>query len=149
MVVGWYADDWWVGDADDQLDLIRRYGCTVENREQVLNYMIAARKAGRLFTNASIVADSGIVSIPSRFQSDVRTQNLLLCRMDLRLRTYMLYTEGNLPLPMIPSASTSSAMTLHGPLEEYLTRHYMVTISYLGGNMIPFLPKGVEESMGV
>ncbi len=51
-----------------QEDLIRRYGCTVENREEVLNYMIAARKAGRLFTDASRVADSGIVSITWEFE---------------------------------------------------------------------------------
>lgn len=63
MVVGWYADNWWVGNAADQATLMEKYGCTVENRERVLDFTIAARKAGRLLTDPTIVADSGIVCL--------------------------------------------------------------------------------------
>ena len=61
MVVGWYAPNWWRGTTADQEDLMERYGCTVAHREAVLNFTIGARKAGRRFTDASRVADSGIV----------------------------------------------------------------------------------------
>lgn len=61
IIVGWYASDWWVGTEEEQQELIMMYGCTLENREAVLDHLMAARKSGRLFTDASRVADSGIV----------------------------------------------------------------------------------------
>ena len=63
MVVGWYGEQWWVGNEEEEAELRMQFrDCTVEDRMRVLGYTIAARKAGRLFTDASRVADSGIVS---------------------------------------------------------------------------------------
>lgn len=61
IVVGWYPSEWWIGDEAAQADLMTRYGCTGEQRASVVDYMLSARKSGRLFTDASAVADSGIV----------------------------------------------------------------------------------------
>jgi hypothetical protein len=63
MVVGWYAPQWWEGTEAEQLDLIERFECTLPDRERVMDYVVAPRKAGRRFTNASRVADSGLVSL--------------------------------------------------------------------------------------
>lgn len=62
MVVGWYPPQWWEGTAEEQMDLEARYGCTVADRENIMDFVLAPRKAGRRFTDASRVADSGIVS---------------------------------------------------------------------------------------
>ncbi len=61
MVVGWYAPMWWEGTEEEQQDLMDRYGCSVADRAEVMDFIIGPRKAGRTFTNASAVADSGIV----------------------------------------------------------------------------------------
>ena len=63
MVVGWYTFLWWEGSEEEQLDLMERYRCSVADRENVVDYVVGPRKAGRTFTNASTVADSGIVSL--------------------------------------------------------------------------------------
>ena len=63
LVVGWYPEVWWIGDDDAQLDLLTRRGCTAEQRESVMPFIITAKKAGRIFTDASAVADSGIVRL--------------------------------------------------------------------------------------
>ena len=63
MVVGWYAPMWWEGSEEEQMDLMERYRCTVAAREGVMDYVVGPRNAGMLFTNASRVADSGIVSM--------------------------------------------------------------------------------------
>ena len=63
MVVGWYGEQWWIGNEEEEAELRMQFrDCTVQDRMKVLGYTIAARKAGRLFTDASRVADSGIVS---------------------------------------------------------------------------------------
>lgn len=61
-MVGWYGLQWWEGSEEDQQDLMNRYGCSVEDRESIVDFITGPRKAGRTFTNGSIRADSGIVS---------------------------------------------------------------------------------------
>ena len=85
MVVGWYGNNWWVGDEEDQADLLQRYGCTVEHRRQVLDYMIAARKAGRLLIDPSRVADSGIVRLGIRRSAHDSQKTLFSHRMERKL----------------------------------------------------------------
>lgn len=45
------------------MDLLERYGCSVADREAVMDFIVGPRKAGRLLTDHSRVADSGIVSV--------------------------------------------------------------------------------------
>ena len=65
LLLGWYSDRWWEGDEEDQKFLARKYeGCSVADREAVLNHALAPRKAGRTFAAADArnKSDSGIVS---------------------------------------------------------------------------------------
>lgn len=75
MIVGWYPPKWWEGNAAEQRDLMARYDCSVADRESVVEYIIAPRKAGRTYTDASALADSGIVS------SLCTLDNSLFCRV--------------------------------------------------------------------
>ncbi len=60
--MGWYGKDWWHANEMEQRDLEEKFGpCSQEDREAVLQYSLAPRKAGRVFSNGSFVADSGIV----------------------------------------------------------------------------------------
>ena len=63
VLAGWYPPRWWEGDEAEQEDLMTRYDCSAADRESVIEYIIAPRKAGRTFTDPSARADSGIVNI--------------------------------------------------------------------------------------
>lgn len=62
LLEGWYAKNWWVGSKKEQEELMNKYDCTLEQRKKVLFHFLAVRQAGTTFTDASAVADSGIVS---------------------------------------------------------------------------------------
>lgn len=83
IIVGWYANNWWVGTEEEQEELMDKYnGCTAEQRERVLSNTIAMRKAGRTFTDPSAVADSGIVSAAKN--KLIKMFKIQFCRMEVR-----------------------------------------------------------------
>lgn len=65
-----------MGNEEDRADLADKYpGCSVADREAVLDHAIAPRKAGRTFSDAdaNITADSGIVSYVFTTHRIIRT----------------------------------------------------------------------------
>ena len=57
-MLGWYVSNWWMGDDPY---LIEEYGCTAENRKQVVQYTLTIVQ-NEFLKNYSKVIDSGIVS---------------------------------------------------------------------------------------
>ena len=61
VVIGWYGNQWWVGDSDFQQYLLSKYGCTIANRETALAYSISVLQ-DEFASDLSKVVDSGTVS---------------------------------------------------------------------------------------
>ena len=49
VLAGWYPPRWWEGDEAEQEDLMTRYDCSVADRESVIEYIIAPRKAANIY----------------------------------------------------------------------------------------------------
>lgn len=60
-MLGWYPEKWWEGDEGEQRTLEENYGCTKSDREALLTYSLAIRRA-EFLKDLSTTSISGIVS---------------------------------------------------------------------------------------
>ena len=111
LLVGWYPQQWWEGTEAEQEDLMTRYGCSVADRKEVLNYVIAPRKAGRTFTDPLTQADSGIVSI---YRGVCNFCVVFFFRMAWKLSVFMRFIGLARLCKFLGLPSTSSATMPHG-----------------------------------
>ena len=63
MVSGWYVGKWWEGSSEEQEQLMKTYGCSVEHRKSLVPFILAPKlTTGKVVANYSAVADNGYVS---------------------------------------------------------------------------------------
>ena len=56
---GWYENQWWEGNEEEQADLLRKYNCSVSQRKSLLPFTLATSTV--MVQDYSAVADNGYV----------------------------------------------------------------------------------------
>ncbi len=61
LINGWYPNNWWEGNKQDQEELQRIYNCNSEQRKSLIPYTLSILSAGLEPVNFSSVGDSQYV----------------------------------------------------------------------------------------
>ncbi len=61
LINGWYPNNWWEGNKQDQEELQRIYNCNSEQRKSLIPYTLSILTAGLEPVNFSSVGDSQYV----------------------------------------------------------------------------------------
>ena len=61
LLLGWYDNQWWIGDAEEEAKLNTLYNCSIADRERVIGPALAPI-IDEFVTNCSKEASSGLVS---------------------------------------------------------------------------------------